>query len=67
MKNHITILILLFSTSIVFGQANSSKKLGKSYGAVKVDTSRSVSVRDVVKGLETKNDLVEFTFQAKMP
>jgi hypothetical protein len=66
MKNHIIILILLFSTSIAFGQANSSKKLGKSYGVVKVDTSRSVSVKEVVKGLETKNDRVEFTFQAPL-
>jgi hypothetical protein len=66
MKNHITILILLFSTSVAFGQVNSSKKLGKSYGTFKVDTSLSVSIKEVLNGLEAKNDRVEFTFLAPL-
>ena len=67
MKNHIIILILLFSNSIAFGQTNSSKKLGKNFGAVKVDTSLSVSVKSVLKELEmSKHARLEFTFQAPL-
>lgn len=58
--------IKLLVIALIIASGVSSQKLGKSYGPEKVDTSLSVTVKDVLKGLESKNERVEFTLKAPL-
>lgn len=41
-------------------------KLGKSYGPVKVDVSKAISVEEMLKDMEGKTGKVEYTFEAEI-
>ncbi|MEY3237252.1 MAG: hypothetical protein RI883_1353 [Bacteroidota bacterium] len=63
---------LLFIVSLAFfaasceskGSSENDVELGKSYGPVKVDTSKSVSVDEMLKTFEGQKAEMEFTFFA---
>ncbi|MCR9172683.1 MAG: DUF4920 domain-containing protein [bacterium] len=42
------------------------EKLGKSYGPVKVDVSKAISVEEMLKDFEGKDGEVEYTFEAEI-
>ena len=58
--------LLLFTFGMILFTGLNAQKLGKSYGPAKVDTALTVSVKEVMKGIESKNERVEFTFQAPL-
>lgn len=43
-----------------------SEGLGKSYGPVKVDVAKAISVQDMLKKYEGKSGEMEFTFEGKL-
>ena len=63
---------LLFITSLAFiavscgdkGTPENGVELGKSYGPIKIDTSKAISVSQMLKSFEGKTKEMEFTFFA---
>jgi len=45
---------------------NGKEKLGKSYGPVKVDVSKAISVEEMLADFEGKTGKVEYTFEADL-
>jgi len=56
----------ILALGIVLSTGINAQNMGKSYGPEKVDVSKSVEVKDVVKGIESKNERLEFTFEAPL-
>jgi hypothetical protein len=59
-----TVFILLSCASSRAINSSSSKKLGKSYGPVKVDTSLALNVEELLIQFQDQKDKLEFTFKA---
>ena len=58
--------VKLLVLGLVLTTGLNAQKLGKSYGPEKVEVTKAVTVNNVVKGLESKNERVEFTFEAPL-
>jgi hypothetical protein len=57
-------LSILFLASCGGAKNENTVELGKSYGPVKVDTSKAVSVAEMLKAYEGKTEEMEFTLEA---
>jgi hypothetical protein len=56
----------LLALSFFLSGGINAQKLGKSYGPEKVDVTKSVAVKEVVKGLDSKGGRLEYTFEAPL-
>lgn len=59
-------LCFVFSMFLILSGQSFGQNLGKYYGEVKVDTSLSVSVSNVVNGMKQNTERTEFTFTAAL-
>lgn len=54
------------STSDVAKKEEGSEKLGKSYGPVKVDVNKAISVEEMLADFDGKTERTEYTFEAEL-
>lgn len=59
-------ITLILSTAFFMFSCSTSEELGKSYGPVKVDVSKAVSVEEMLSDFEKKEGRVEYTFEAEL-
>lgn len=59
-------ITLIVSLALLTISCSSTSELGKSYGPVKVDVSKAITVEEMLKDFEGKSGRVEYTFEAEL-
>ncbi len=59
-------LLVLLGSNVSCAQQGNKEKLGKSYGPVKVDVSKALSVQEMLDAYHGQSGEMEFTFEGKL-